>query len=206
MVHGTFSPARPWRPTAGAGLARTLGPAIQTLVSRPMPHLQAASGERPNPATVGATSDEQGRRAARSLASTAKLKPRPRVGGALQAELQDSCLRPPAPPLGRDLALLWPCHPLLAVEGPRQKSCSGFHQLTANEPEIPRSGHRTASEPPLLRTTQVKSGAAKHRRLAPARPNPSLNRSSNGRPPSPGCRYTVHFRQPGLGVLPRQPG
>ena len=36
-------------------------------------------------------------------------------------------------------------------------------------------------------------------------PNPSFKRSANGRPPSPGRRYTVHFRQPGLGVLPSSP-
>ncbi len=40
----------------------------------------------------------------------------------------------------------------------------------------------------------------------PATPNPSLNRSSNGTPPSPVWRYAVHFRQPGLGVLPLPPG
>ena len=39
----------------------------------------------------------------------------------------------------------------------------------------------------------------------PALPNPSFKRSANGRPPSPGRRYTVHFRQPGLGVLPSSP-
>ena len=38
-----------------------------------------------------------------------------------------------------------------------------------------------------------------------ARPNPSFKRSANGRPPSPGRRYAVHFRQPGLGVLPSSP-
>jgi hypothetical protein len=37
-------------------------------------------------------------------------------------------------------------------------------------------------------------------------PNPSLNRRANGRPPSPGRRYAVHFRQPGLGGLPLSPG
>jgi hypothetical protein len=37
------------------------------------------------------------------------------------------------------------------------------------------------------------------------RPNPSLKRSANGRPPSPGRRYAVHFRQPGLGALPSSP-
>ena len=36
-------------------------------------------------------------------------------------------------------------------------------------------------------------------------PNPSVNRSANGRPPSPGRWYAVHFRQPGPGVLPLAP-
>ncbi|CAD5373040.1 conserved hypothetical protein [Rubrivivax sp. A210] len=36
-------------------------------------------------------------------------------------------------------------------------------------------------------------------------PNPSLKRSANGRPPGPGWRYAVHFRQPGPGVLPSSP-
>ena len=37
------------------------------------------------------------------------------------------------------------------------------------------------------------------------RPNPSFKRSAAGRPPRPGCRYAVHCRQPGLGVLPAAP-
>ena len=36
-------------------------------------------------------------------------------------------------------------------------------------------------------------------------PNPSLKRSANGRPPGPGRRYVVHFRQPGPGTLPSSP-
>ena len=40
---------------------------------------------------------------------------------------------------------------------------------------------------------------------APAWPNPSLKRSANGRPPSPGRWYSVHFHRPGLGVLPSSP-
>ena len=36
-------------------------------------------------------------------------------------------------------------------------------------------------------------------------PNPSLEARPNGRPPRPGRRYAVHFRQPGLGVLPSVP-
>ena len=38
-----------------------------------------------------------------------------------------------------------------------------------------------------------------------ARPNPSLKRSANGRPPGPGPRYGVHFLSPGPGVLPSSP-
>ena len=37
------------------------------------------------------------------------------------------------------------------------------------------------------------------------RPNPSLKRSANGRPPGPGLRYGVHFLSPGPGVLPSSP-
>jgi hypothetical protein len=40
---------------------------------------------------------------------------------------------------------------------------------------------------------------------ATSRPNPSLKRSANGRPPSPGRWYAVHFHRPGLGVLPSSP-
>ena len=46
-----------------------------------------------------------------------------------------------------------------------------------------------------------------HRLLAyrAVRPNPSLKRSTNGRPPGPGLRYGVHFLSPGPGVLPLAP-
>jgi hypothetical protein len=36
-------------------------------------------------------------------------------------------------------------------------------------------------------------------------PNPSLKRSTNGRPPGPGRWYAVHFHRPGPGVLPLAP-
>ena len=40
----------------------------------------------------------------------------------------------------------------------------------------------------------------------PALPNPSVNRSANGRPPAPGRWSAVHFHRPGAGVLPSSPG
>ena len=36
-------------------------------------------------------------------------------------------------------------------------------------------------------------------------PNPSFEARPNGRPPGPGWRDAVHFRQPGPGVLPLAP-
>jgi hypothetical protein len=44
-----------------------------------------------------------------------------------------------------------------------------------------------------------------HWSLRSVRPNPSLKRSANGRPPGPAWRYAVHSRQPGPGVLPLAP-
>ena len=38
-----------------------------------------------------------------------------------------------------------------------------------------------------------------------ARPNTSLKRSANGRPPAPGRWYAVHFHRPGAGALPLSP-
>ncbi len=40
---------------------------------------------------------------------------------------------------------------------------------------------------------------------SPVRPNQSLKPSPAGGPPGPGCRYAVHFRQPGPGVPPSVP-
>ena len=37
------------------------------------------------------------------------------------------------------------------------------------------------------------------------RPNPSLKRSANGRPPGPAWWYAVHFHQSGPSVLPLAP-
>jgi hypothetical protein len=42
-------------------------------------------------------------------------------------------------------------------------------------------------------------------RTTTLRPNPSLKRSANGRPPGPGRWYAVHSHRPGPGVLPSSP-
>ena len=56
--------------------------------------------------------------------------------------------------------------------------------------------------------TQIRPNLSALRNLAASnavKPNPSLKRSANGRPPGPVWRYAVHFRQSGPGVLPSSP-
>jgi hypothetical protein len=61
----------------------------------------------------------------------------------------------------------------------------------------------------VLNRTRPRSSSLQHAvrctRLRAARPNPSLKRSANGRPPGPGWWYAVHFHQPGPSVLPLSP-
>jgi hypothetical protein len=61
-------------------------------------------------------------------------------------------------------------------------------------------------ELPLLGLRETLDGKPK-RSPEPSRvrPNPSLKRSTNGRPPGPGRWYSVHFHRPGPGVLPLAP-
>ena len=85
----------------------------------------------------------------------------------------------------------------------------------ASEPEVQFPIRLVSSRcaPAEARTHCLSSATAHHRKSVQATftasrvlPNPSLNRSSNGRPPGPVWRYAVHFRQSGPGVLPLQPG
>ena len=87
----------------------------------------------------------------------------------------------------------------------------GFHRASRREP-LWSSGRRSGGVPPLLGRQPGRGSTAAleecHVQVCSAarvRPNPSLKRSANGRPPGPVWRYTVHFRQPGPGVLPSSP-
>ena len=61
-----------------------------------------------------------------------------------------------------------------------------------------------ATDLPNLRSMRLQSRCCKMP-WPQLRPNPSLKRSANGRPPGPGPRYGVHFLSPGPGVLPSSP-
>ena len=59
-------------------------------------------------------------------------------------------------------------------------------------------------EPPAVQSSSH-TKQSKLSSCSKPRPNPSLKRSANGRPPGPGWWYAVHFHQPGPGVLPLSP-
>ena len=57
----------------------------------------------------------------------------------------------------------------------------------------------------LIRAARQRATNQAKAPLRAARSNPSLKRSTNGRPPAPGWWYAVHFHRPGAGVLPSSP-
>jgi hypothetical protein len=92
-----------------------------------------------------------------------------------------------------------------------QVHSGGAQRISRSEP-LARCASRSGGVPPLLCHQPRRVGGcgapseiANYARAAPVRHNTSVKRSANGRPPSPVWRYAVHFRQPGLGVLPSSP-
>ena len=95
-----------------------------------------------------------------------------------------------------------------AASTPRQGhlGCSASRERLALLASSCSPGKNEGNLPAQSMFRRFNAGCSPGVATATSRPNPSLNRSSNGRPPSPVWRYAVHFRQPGLGVLPLPPG
>jgi hypothetical protein len=70
----------------------------------------------------------------------------------------------------------------------------------------PRSGSQRAVTIRRADANTMAANPVQQDPLGAVKPNPSLNRSTNGGPPGPVWRYAVHFRQPGPGVPPSAPG
>ena len=66
----------------------------------------------------------------------------------------------------------------------------------------PVTNESASMSPPGIRWREVSQVPS----LRAVRPNPSVNRSTNGGPPAPGRWYAVHFHRPGAGVPPLAPG
>ena len=94
---------------------------------------------------------------------------------------------------------------------PCRRVSSGVGAEYAPTPFAARSQARPAHKPQGRTVPQVTSASRQHGAkqarapLRAARSNPSLKRSANSRPPSPGRWYAVHFHRPGVGVLPSSP-
>ena len=185
MVRGTFSPARAWRPAVVARLARTLG--HRTCCVR----YSAAKTKRMQHASLrpALTCQES-----EQLGSSVLRAPNAKVTG--QA-------------LGRQrfAARCVACVP--DFEGQLVEPAAIGSALPSLS--LVSGGGRTAPEPGANPSRMGKVFMPSLRSImcafvpVPLWPNPSLKRSANGRPPSPGWWYAVHFHQPGLGVLPSSP-
>jgi hypothetical protein len=213
VVRGTFSPARAWRPAVVTRLARTLGLAESNLqcarrISAFGVNKTATKGYPPR-----RTSSMQPVRLAISIAnrprvnpdlSTQVLKPARKPQGSRSNEPQAQLEAP---------ALLLPSTNLLgsslrrvssAVRSPTSNETSTGTISQGRDEEVSKIVATTFSS---RLGTSSKSSSAVHRQSLrrAARPNHSLKRSANGRPPGPGWWYAVHFHQPGPGVLPLSP-
>ena len=90
------------------------------------------------------------------------------------------------------------------------------HATGFRESKSKRTARRKLAALKRLHTVSGRCGSAVFCRLSKfcrqahhlphgARPNPSVKRSANGRPPVPGPWHTVHHHSPGTGVLPLSP-
>ena len=189
-VRGTFSPTGPRQPAAARRLPRTLGSA-ENSVHRPSRvgacrrELSSHNAAQPRVSTPLRLSD------------SAHQTQRPRKLQHLKAHC-----------LGRtganDLAVHCPLEGLHCVA-----AVTSRHVLGATCGAAGLNATRTTATPRLSRSNPSKPASAPARRGIPrvkppstALPNPSVKRSANGVPPSPGHRYAIHSLWPGLVSTP----
>ncbi|CAD5373030.1 hypothetical protein RA210_U280005 [Rubrivivax sp. A210] len=86
----------------------------------------------------------------------------------------------------------------------RQILCQGNRHRSATVENAGLLPFRSVGRP-VAHRTEHELNSSSFTVLRNARPNPSLKRSTNGRPPGPGLWHTVHFHSPGPGVLPSAP-
>ena len=204
MVRGTFSPPGRWRPAVVARLARTLG-----------------NAEMQHTSTASSTCFSTRRPAGFSLVAARKSDGTP----ADLAEPEGTANTDSGTGFALAKAVDGQGHQQAAVAHGREEEHSVSHRHHRAAPTLARM-QSPCSQPRGARNTTRFFGSraavatwptpclhvprnSPHSQLrgpAPALPNPSVNRSANGRPPAPGRWYAVHFHRPGAGVLPSSPG
>ena len=204
MVRGTFSPARAWRPTVVARLARTLG------CTKPMTApLLTVRGLRGSGTVLTCQLSAAQERGGWTLRANSGNQP----GHARLPRRQRRRIEAPAcfrKVNRRDVRAqhraLWP---QASTPG------NGFHSgCVIARRKAPCRTHGVARRRGVPRLLSPQRGAAANvprqqrhafHRGARVQPNPSFKPSPNGGPPGPGNRYGVHFLSPGPGVPPSVP-
>ena len=216
MVRGTFSPARAWRPAVVYRLAQTLGSAGQAVqYSSRISALRRGlnSHEAAKPRTAN---NPQQRPWSLTIVGCERTLPhRVSVGfirqsGTVLASIVQArttktwrhFARSPHLPAREALIFgqfVGALHPTGQTFIDHQSRRLQF---------LARQGLRRGARSTCcgVRGVTMPWRAQHQRSLGAALPNPSLNRSANGRPPGPGWWYAVHFHQPGPGVLPSATG
>jgi hypothetical protein len=204
VAHGASSQPWAWRPAAGARLARTLG---LTNAADALHHVNHPHCTRHCPTCRGYRAlvsswvrrRLEGRRAGRPNRSVAPSKLRRYGSARIDSRIHWRSFNAP-------------------IQKPKYKNHAGTCRSSRHIIGLVhrRMGSRVSGRQAVPRhSVAAPRGAApsvwsRHRRapsisLCRVRPNPSVKRSANGRPPGPGRWYAVHCHQPGPGVLPLSP-
>ena len=191
-----MSPARAWRPTVVARLARTLG-----LTKTPDRGVQR---------TVLA-----GLAVWRSMPGCISQNQDSRVRPLRPAVQDEGGHRPPSSSRNERASVqAWSAVEPSATQAPKWRLAAyercGKYSLkallaSAFGPNSPRRAYIPEHLSPQPRQQRPGWQARHSRRRRQVRPNPSLKGSANGMPPGPVRRYCVHFRKPGPGAMPSSP-
>ena len=189
----------PWRPAAGAPLARTLG-ITNTVV--------LCSSKVSTFGVRSTTTTRRRRRTPERGSEWSILVPTPKTNYSAVALVQQTdVLRrtQSASPPGRSSLEVTECKLFTSPRPPLPQ----VHRLAARrllkdavrEVLLRGAGH-TAVGPPVRECRPLTQPRASR---GPVLPNHSVKGSANGAPPGPGHRYGVHFLRPGPGGTPSSP-
>ena len=214
MVRCTFSPARAWRPTAGARLARTLGSTQRQAVRHPS-RVSACRRELNNHDAA----EPRDYRLPAVRPPQQMVSEQSRIGASLcqvthhgvqsrRGRWESQAGRLGAAVPHRTSGLRGKHWTSISSSGRRGQQGQVFPRPVVRRLKYAASYGQQRGAGSFCAGPHEIAGPWQAHRLWPFRaalPNPSLKRSPNGGPPGPGRWYGVHFHQPGPGVPPLVP-
>jgi len=199
VVRGTFSPARAWRPAVVARLALTLGsvkPTLQHLTGTSAYWRSPNSHEDIRPRGHLATDLQVNAAVAEHWCRRHQIQIPGHAPAVYLRHVKPSQVE--LPRLSREQSLKSVLGSAAVNATSNRRFFAGGFRLSVQatscsspQRSVPRRNHRHSGARPIQRRS-------KNATL----PNPSLNRTSYGRPPWPELRYAVHSLSLGQGVLP----